>query len=202
MSARPQSLSQEPGDLVVVSEAQDHREALARAMQRVAQGDRSALRDVFDRTSAKLFGVCLRILSDRSEAEDVLQEVYVTVWAKAGSYDASRSSAITWLVALARNRAIDRLRASKSHLHRPIDLALPVQDPGPLALDALETDEDHRRLHRCMEELDPDHARYIRSAFMDGATYQVLAESVGVPLGTMKSWIRRALLRLRGWLES
>src|SRR5262245_36674455 len=88
------------------------RSQLAAALVRVAAGDRAALRMVYQDTSAKLFGVCLRILNNRSEAEDVLQDVYVTVWRKAGSFDPGRASPITWLVAIARNRSIDRLRSS------------------------------------------------------------------------------------------
>src|SRR5919197_5513946 len=84
---------------------------LAAALVRVAGGDRAALRLVYQETSAKLFGVCLRILRDRSEAEDVLQDVYVTVWRKAASFDPDRASPITWMVAIARNRSIDRLRS-------------------------------------------------------------------------------------------
>src|SRR5262249_18970089 len=84
---------------------------LAAALARVAGGDRAALRLVYQDTSAKLFGVCLRMLKDRSEAEDVLQDVYVTVWRKAASFDPARASPITWMVAITRNRAIDRLRA-------------------------------------------------------------------------------------------
>src|SRR6195256_2922690 len=90
------------------------RSQLAAALARVATGDRAALRLVYQDTSAKLFGVCLRILNDRSEAEDVIQDVYLTVWRKAGSFDPSRASPITWLVAIARNRAIDRLRATNT----------------------------------------------------------------------------------------
>src|SRR5215510_14602187 len=100
------------------------RSQLAAALVRVASGDRAALRLVYQDTSAKLFGVCLRILNDRSEAEDVLQDVYVTVWRKAASFDPARASPITWLVAIARNRAIDRLRASAvSRRAEPIENA-------------------------------------------------------------------------------
>src|SRR5712664_4706798 len=88
------------------------RSQLAAALAHVAAGDRAALRMVYQDTSAKLFGVCLRILNDKSEAEDVLQDVYVTVWRKAAGFDPGRASPITWLVAIARNRAIDRLRSS------------------------------------------------------------------------------------------
>src|SRR6266542_526657 len=87
------------------------RSQLAAALVRVAGGDRAALRIVYQDTCAKLFGVCLRILKDRSEAEDVLQDVYVTVWRKAATFDPGRASPITWMVAIARNRAIDRLRS-------------------------------------------------------------------------------------------
>src|SRR5712692_8050143 len=92
--------------------AEGNRSQLVAALARVAGGDRAALKIVYQDTSAKLFGVCLRILNDRSEAEDVLQEVYVTVWRKAATFDPTRASPITWMVAIARNRAIDRLRSS------------------------------------------------------------------------------------------
>src|SRR4029078_10031004 len=90
------------------------RSQLAAALARVAGGDRAALRIVYQDTSAKLFVVCLRILNDRSEAEDVLQDVYVTVWRKAGTFDPGRASPITWLVAIARNRSIDKLRTRRT----------------------------------------------------------------------------------------
>ena len=92
-------------------DAEAARSQLAAALVRVGTGDRAALRMVYQDSSAKLFGVLLRILKDRSEAEDVLQDVYVTVWRKAALFDPDRASAITWLVAIARNRAIDRLRS-------------------------------------------------------------------------------------------
>ena len=91
-------------------DAEARRRQLSAALNRVAGGERAALRLVYDMTSAKLFGLCLRILNDRSEAEDVLQDVYLTVWRKAASFDEARASPITWLVAIARNRSIDRLR--------------------------------------------------------------------------------------------
>src|SRR3954454_2765801 len=103
-------------------DAEGTRSQLAAALVRVAGGDRAALRIVYQDTSAKLFGVCLRILRDRAEAEDVLQEVFVTVWRKATSFDPGRASPITWMVAIARNRAIDRLRSSAmSRQSEPIE---------------------------------------------------------------------------------
>src|SRR5437016_9486537 len=104
-----------------------NRSQLAAALARVAAGDRAALRIVYQDTSAKLFGVCLRILNDRSEAEEVLQDVFVTVWRKAASFDATRASPITWLVAIARNRSIDRLRSSGGRRRtEPIEAASAV----------------------------------------------------------------------------
>src|SRR5262250_3409216 len=112
-----------------------NRSQLAAALARVAAGDRAALRMVYQDTSAKLFGICLRMLNDRSEAEDVLQDVYVTVWSKAASFDAGRASPITWLVAIARNRAIDRLRSSSVRRRmEPIESAHAVSDPAPAAV--------------------------------------------------------------------
>jgi RNA polymerase sigma-70 factor, ECF subfamily len=178
------------------------RKELAAALVRVAAGDRAALRNVYQDTSAKLFGICLRILKDRSEAEDVLQDVYVTVWRKAAAFDPGRASPITWLVAIARNRAIDRLRASAlSRRMEPIEAADAVSDPAPAAVERIELAQQHQRLARCLEELEARHASAIRAAFLEGATYEELAASMRVPLGTMKSWIRRGLLKLRACLE-
>jgi DNA-directed RNA polymerase specialized sigma24 family protein len=160
-------------------DAEQSRSQLAAALMRVAAGDGAALRTVYQDTSAKLFGVCLRILNDKSEAEDVLQDVYMTVWRKAAGFDPGRASPITWLVAIARNRAIDRLRA----------------------VERVELAQQHHRLARCLEELEAQHSAAIRAAFLDGATYEELSQRMSVPLGTMKSWIRRGLLKLRACLE-
>ena len=178
------------------------RKQLVEALARVSQGDRDALRLVYRRTSAKLFGVCLRILGDRSEAEDVLQETYLTIWRRAAEFDRSRASPVTWLVAIARNRSIDRLRSGATAPRmRPIDDATDVGDSTPDPLEQVETAQWHRQLADCLGELEQRHAAAIRAAFLDGATYEMLAEQMEVPLGTMKSWIRRSLIKLRACLE-
>jgi RNA polymerase sigma-70 factor (ECF subfamily) len=179
-----------------------NRSLIAAALAGIPRGDRAALQTVYRLTSAKLFGLVLRILGDRGEAEDVLQEVYVTVWRKAADFDAGRASPMTWLIAIARNRAIDRLRASKqSRRMDPIDEALEIADGRPIADGALETSEDNARLHGCLEQLARDERAALRGAFFDGNTYEDLALRLSIPLGTMKSRIRRALMKLKTCLE-
>ena len=180
----------------------EQRRRLADALVGVADGREDALAEVYSLTSAKLFGICLRILMDRGEAEDALQETYVSVWRRAGTFDAARGSPIGWLAALARNRAIDRLRASKRpRAAVPIGEALEVPDERPDAIAQIETSEQQRLLGLCIEELEPRQSSAIRSAFFGGLSYPQLAEHAGVPLGTMKSWVRRGLIQLRGCLE-
>ncbi|HEY0165317.1 MAG TPA: sigma-70 family RNA polymerase sigma factor [Sphingomicrobium sp.] len=183
---------------MVMNRASSH--ALTPLMHSVASGNRGALAELYSRTSAKLFGICLRVLGSEAEAEEVLQEIYLTVWDKAGRFDEGKASPITWLAVLARNKAIDRLRVRRIATD-PIEEASGVRDDNPSALDVLETAQEQQRLAGCLDELDEQQRAMIRSAFLDGATYPELAEREGVPLGTMKSWIRRGLLRLRGCLQ-
>jgi RNA polymerase sigma-70 factor (ECF subfamily) len=173
---------------------------LAGALAAVAGGDREAMALLYRRTSAKLYGVCLRLLGSEAEAEEVLQETYVTVWRKAAAFDESRASPITWLAVLARNKAIDRLRARRAQAD-DLDAALDIADDAPLAPELIDRDRDSQRLAHCLGELEEKSATAIRAAFLDGLSYPELAEREGVPLPTMKSWIRRGLLRLRGCLE-
>ncbi len=183
------------------TEAGEARRRLADALARAGRGSQAALSEVYEATSAKLFGICIRILRDRGEAEDALQDIYLNVWRKAASFDAERASPITWLATLARNRAIDRLRATGSRRHEPVELALNVADPSPGAAATLEAEETRFRLNGCMEELGGQPAAAIRTAFLEGVTYADLAGRNAVPLGTMKSWIRRGLLQLKECLE-
>ena len=172
-------------------------------MARMAEGDRSALEEIYSATRVKLFGICLRILGDRKEAEDALQDVYINLWQKADRYDPERASPISWLATFARNRAIDRLRTGKVRGGAvPVEEAAPLPDEAPLA-DALLIDaEKSAQIHICLGTLDENVQGHIRGAFFDGKTYAQLAEAADVPLGTMKSWIRRALMKLRACLEA
>lgn len=178
------------------------REKLKAAMARLAGGDRAALEDIYRATSVKLFGICYRILGDRKEAEDALQDVYVNLWRRADRYDPARASPISWLAVFARNRAIDRLRSGRMQREAaPIEFAAAVPDAAPLAEDLLIDAERKARVHHCLGQLDENQRDNIRAAFFDGRTYAELAEAGGVPLGTMKSWIRRGMMRLKACLE-
>ena len=179
----------------------DERAALLHLLASCGHGDRRAFAHLYDRTSAKLFGVCVRILRERKDAEEVLQEVYLSVWERARSFDATRGTAMTWLITIARNRSIDRLRAGGRLPSTPIDDAAAIADTQPLASDMMEAADERRRLMACIAELPGQDAVLIRAAFLEGATYARLATRSATPLGTIKSRIRRALLKLRQCLQ-
>jgi RNA polymerase sigma-70 factor (ECF subfamily) len=177
------------------------RDELNRLLQHTGRNDQKAFAELYKRTSSKLFGVCLRMLRDRSEAEEALQETFTAVWRRAASFDATRASAITWLVTLSRNKAIDRLRQRREVLlDDPKNLDIVVDEEAAPAADA-ETSQEYVRLRQCLDELEPQQQSSIREAFFTGATYNELAARCKVPLGTMKSWIRRALIQLRQCLD-
>ncbi len=186
---------------IALDRAADDRQRLADALVRAGNGDSAALREVHEKTSAKLFGICLRILADNSEAEDVLQEVYLTVWRRGSSFDPARASPITWLATLARNRSIDRLRARPNIKAVDVEDAADVADGSRSAPELIDASNEAKRLDGCLGQLDGQHATAVRTAFFEGVTYETLAAQAGVPLGTMKSWVRRSLLKLRTCLE-
>lgn len=174
---------------------------LVEVLIRTGEEDRGAFRDLYALTSAKLFGICYRICGERQAAEDVLHDVYLTIWKRAGAYEPARASPITWLATIARNRAIDWQRAQTVRRATPIEDAPPILDPAPLASDAMLDAEAAHQLHACLDSLEERQRAAIRTAFFDGVTYAELAEREAVPLGTMKSWVRRGLARLKACLE-
>ncbi len=186
---------------MAIARATRERELLSDALGRVGIGDRKAFEFLYRRTSAKLFGVCLRIFGNRNEAEEALQDAYLTIWSRAAAFDRDRASPISWLVAITRNRAIDRLRARVKG--KPVDLeeALAIPDPAPDAEKRLEEKDDARGVDSCIERLDDRDANFIRAAFWNGWTYADLAVAESTPLPTVKSRIRRALIKLRHCLE-
>lgn len=167
-----------------------------------AEGDEAGFSELYRRTSAKLFGVVLRICADRGIAEDVLVDVYLTIWRRAGAFDPGRASPITWMATIARNRAIDAMRRQPRTVPVDIDAAHDLADDTPPADTALIEAEDDARLHLCVDRLEEPQAGAIRAAFFHGLTYAQLAAAMAVPLGTMKSWIRRSLARLKECLHA
>ena len=156
---------------------------------------------MYQRTSAKLFGVCLRILPDRHHAEEALQETYLSIWRRADAFDPARGAAMTWLITLARNAAIDRLRTLSRNPQLPMPDMLDVPDPAADPFEAAMTEDDRRRLHACLGQLEDLDRRFIAASFFEGSSYPELATRVAMPLPTVKSRIRRALLKLRGCLS-
>ncbi len=175
---------------------------IAELLIRVATGDRTAFRELYAATSSKLMGVLVRMLGQRAEAEEALQDVFTRVWTRAGRFDAARGSALGWLVAVARNAAIDRLRARPPVLTgTKEDEAATVADDRPGVEAGLIAKGEARRVVDCMAEIEPDRAAAVRGAYLQGRSYQALAERHGVPLNTMRTWLRRSLIRLRECME-
>lgn len=159
-------------------------------------GDREAFSMLYDATSAKLFGVCLRVLNNRASAEEVLQDVFVKIWRNADRYAANGYSPMTWLITIARNAAIDRLRAERpSEDLAEVAERLPSGAPTPEA--AAIAASEVGRVMACLEQLEPDRRNAVRGAYLDGWSYIELAQRFGVPLNTMKTWLRRSLARLK-----
>ena len=166
-----------------------------------AAQDRAAFRQLYALSSAKLMGVLLRILGNRADAEDGLQEVYTRVWLKAGRFDAAKGRGMTWLIALTRNLAIDRLRARPDHVSddAAIDAAA---DPAPRAETLMIATGEAKRINDCFATLEPDRAEALRGAYLQGLSYTDLARRHAVPLNTLRTWLRRSLLRLKECMAS
>ncbi|WP_163846134.1 sigma-70 family RNA polymerase sigma factor [Pseudooceanicola aestuarii] len=167
---------------------------------RVALGDRRAFSRLYALTSAKLMGVALRILNSREEAEETVQETFVKVWRNADRYKAGGYSPMTWLITIARNAAIDRLRARRAAAEDLTEAeTLADGTPGPEALAVASA--ERARLITCLEELPEDRASAVRGAYLRGETYAELAARHDVPLNTMRTWLRRSLLKLKDCLS-
>ena len=167
----------------------------------VARQDEAAFAALYDRMARPIFSLVLRIVRVRAEAEEVLQEAFWQIWESAPSYRSELGTPFCWMVTVARRKAIDRLRA-----RGPLAYADQVDDmeieDGSVPADALlASAQDAQALGRCLGELDERTQKVIRTAFFEGVTYEALAQRMDTPLGTVKSWIRRGLLKLRGCLE-
>ncbi len=173
-------------------------------LKRASLDDEAAMEEVYRLTSAKIYALLLRILPDQSTAEEVLQETFLAIWRHADSFSDGHASPMTWIITIARNKAIDRLRSERQSRQTDALHTLLVEpaDMQPSALAILETNDDHKRLRWCLDQLETHQREAIRTAFFTGVTYHELAQRSDVPLGTMKSWIRRGLLRLKNCLEA
>jgi RNA polymerase sigma-70 factor (ECF subfamily) len=173
---------------------------LAALLPRCAAGDHAALRRIYDLQAPRLKGLALRITGSAMLAEDVLHDVFLRVWQQAGQYDPARGTPRAWLTSLTRYRALDIIRRAG----REIATASPpdAADEAPDAVARLVASAEGRALRRCMAALEPPRRRMIRLAFIDGMTHADIAAALDMPLGTVKSTIRRALAALRRCLES
>jgi len=173
---------------------------LPELMRRSAAGDRSAFQALYHATSAKLFGVALRICGRREIAEEVLQEAFVAVWGRAKDYDPVRGSVMTWLVTIVRHSAIDQLRHQQS---RPEGHSAPEEIlTSFVASGRTDISADLRALQRCLDELDPQPRQAVLLAYLYGLTRDEIAAKLCVPVGTVKSSLWRSLERLQRCLGS
>lgn len=171
---------------------------------RVGRGDEAAFSDLYDRFSGRLFGLIRQMIGDEKEAEDVLQEGFVYLWQHAAQYDRTKSKAFTWAVMIFRNKAIDRLRARgrRERLDERAATELPLlSGTAPGADEAAESSDRSQIVRRALLSLPDEQRRLIEFAFLKGLTHHSIAESLGIPLGTVKTSIRRGLLKLRDLLK-
>jgi RNA polymerase sigma-70 factor (ECF subfamily) len=175
---------------------------LERLLDAAARGDRQAFATLYARSSAKLFAVALRILKRRDRAEEVLQDAFLNIWNHAGDYRPERGAATTWMASIVRNRALDYLRRDRPQVS--LDEAPGHEawtDPGLNPLEQTLENAEARRIKACLDELDEKPRQAILKAYYEGLTHEELATRLEAPLGTIKSWVRRGLLRLKGCLE-
>jgi RNA polymerase sigma-70 factor (ECF subfamily) len=173
-------------------------ESLTLLLYRVSQGDRSAFSQLYQLTSPRLFAIGLRLMRRRDLAEDLLQDVYLRIWRKAGLYRAGCGEPMGWLVILLRRCALDRLRRDPRFVTGGNDAESPAADadPGELPQD-WSLQEVSQDLRHCLDRLDANQRRSILLAYYYGLTHEELSTHLEVPLGTVKSWVRRGLLRLK-----
>ena len=175
-------------------------------IDRVALADESALKELYEITSSKLYGVAVRVVSNKSWAEDVLQEAFINIWRIAGDYKASLSPPMAWMCLIVRSRGLDFLRRRRS------DRADAVQELDDVLSDTLEGDsanpmdtalagEQAWALHQCLSQLDNKQREVVSLAYLRDLSHGELAEQLKLPLGTVKTWIRRGLEQLRGCMS-
>lgn len=187
------------------SDTESNRESDESILHKVAQGDEHAMGRLYDRFAAPLLGMIRQMLGDEHEAEDVLQEGFVYLWNKAAGYDAAKSKAFTWTVMIFRNKAIDRLRARGRRARLGEQAAGETElwsgHAAPQADDAAAEQDRATLVREALHALPDGQRRLIELSFIKGLTHQAIAERLNLPLGSVKTSIRRGLLRLRELLR-
>ena len=179
-------------------------ERIEKLLYQVAEGDEHAFSKLYKLTSAKLYGVSLRMMKNEGQAQEVLQDAYTSIWRNAGVFTRDRGSPITWMTSIVRYRALDLIRRNKREMDRGMDdvvdtLADETQESDP-ELSSLRLG-DSKELQRCLDELPDGQRECIMLSFVYGYTHEELSEKTSSPLGTVKSWVRRGLEKLKNCLS-
>lgn len=175
-------------------------EQLIHWLQATAQGDKNAFAQLYKATSGKLFAVSLQLLRRRDWAEDVLQDAYVRIWHNAADYHTDKGTVMTWMISITRYRALDLIKTRQfkaEHIELDPDFSPDEHGDEPSALA-----REKVKLEHCMSALEAEHRQSIYLAFVNGLTHQEITNHTGAPLGSVKSWIRRGLARLKRCLEA
>lgn len=182
---------------------------LQQLLARTALGERHAFKQLYSASAPTLFGVALRILGKREQAEDVLQEAFVSIWNRAGSYSPQTSQPMTWMTAIVRNRCLDHLRSNTRHQADSLDdetgAGARVKDIAtdqPSALTLLEQASEAMQVRACLETIEGSQRQSLALAFYQGMSHAEVADHLKAPIGSVKAWIRRGLMRIKRCLEA
>ncbi len=175
---------------------------LIQLLDRIAARDHAALKALYDQTAGKLYGLALRVVTQRERAEDVLQEAFLTIWRSAGDYRASLSPPMAWLGLIVRSRGLDALRrraADRSNITQELDEVMTdtLAGDSPNPMDTVQASEQAFALHQCLGKLDSKQREVVSLAYIRDLSHSELSEQLKLPLGTVKTWIRRGLDQLR-----
>lgn len=191
-------LSRDGLGIVMLASSQE----LVDVIDRVAKGDSAAFETLYRATSAKLYGIIVRIVINRSSADEILQEVYVKVWQRAGEFDGRKASAITWMATIARNRAIDEIRRAKPHEVQDITEGMDFAADLPHPLEGRQHSESLRSLIDCLKALPDERREIILLAYCRGLSREALGRRFDHPVPTIKTWLHRGLAQLKTCMSS
>jgi RNA polymerase sigma-70 factor (ECF subfamily) len=195
----------EDGQTETMLDRETSDESQAQLLRRIATQDRQALTEFYDQTAGMFFSIAVRILGDTHEAEEVVQDVFVQIWSKAGTFNRALGAPIHWAVGITRNRSIDRLRARQRRA-RVLEEATELSDNHPVASSQQSnlslSEEELVKVRSAVKSLPQDQQQAIEMAFFNGLTHQEIAATLNEPLGTVKARIRRGMLKLRDSLQA